>query len=66
MTVFFVLAALLLLGIMVMVHECGHFFAARLTGIPVKGFGIGFGVAVIDAGETGPIYCAQAHRTRFA
>ena len=43
MTLFFVLAALLLLGIMVMVHECGHFFAARLTGIPVKGFGIGFG-----------------------
>ncbi|MBR6525652.1 MAG: site-2 protease family protein [Clostridia bacterium] len=48
MTIFFVLAALLLLGIMVMVHECGHFFAARLTGIPVKGFGIGFGPKLLS------------------
>lgn len=40
---FFVLAALLMLGVMVLVHECGHFFSARLTGIPVKEFGIGFG-----------------------
>ena len=48
MTVFYVLAALLLLGIMVMVHECGHFFAARLTGIPVKGFGIGFGPRLLS------------------
>ncbi len=40
---FFVLAALFMLGVMVLVHECGHFFAARLTGIPVKEFGIGFG-----------------------
>ena len=43
MTIFFVLAALLLLGVMVLVHELGHFLAARMTGIPVKGFGIGFG-----------------------
>lgn len=43
MTIFFVLAALLMLGIMVMVHELGHFLAARLTGIPVSAFGIGFG-----------------------
>lgn len=40
---FFVLAALFMLGVMVLVHECGHFFAARLTGIPVKEFGIGLG-----------------------
>ncbi len=40
---FFILAALFMLGVMVLVHECGHFFAARLTGIPVKEFGIGFG-----------------------
>ena len=36
MSLLFVLAALVMLGIMVMVHEAGHFFAARLTGIPVR------------------------------
>ncbi|MBE5776973.1 MAG: site-2 protease family protein [Clostridiales bacterium] len=58
MTIFFVLAALLLLGIMVMVHECGHFFAARLTGIPVKGFGIGFGPKLLSkvSSKTGTEY----------
>lgn len=43
MIVLYILAALLLLGIMVTVHEAGHFFAARLCGIPVKQFSIGFG-----------------------
>ncbi len=42
-TILYILAALLLLGLMVMVHECGHFFAARLVKIPVKQFSIGFG-----------------------
>ena len=48
MTFLYVLAALLMLGIMVMVHEAGHFFAARLTGIPVKEFAIGFGPKLIS------------------
>ena len=43
MNLFYILAALVMLGVMVMVHEAGHFFAARLTGIPVKEFTIGFG-----------------------
>ena len=42
-TVFYVLLALLMLGIMVAVHEAGHFFAARACGIAVRSFGIGFG-----------------------
>ena len=43
MTVLYVLAAILLLGILVMVHEFGHFIAARMTGIEVMEFSIGFG-----------------------
>lgn len=43
MSIFFILAAILLLCFMVMVHELGHFLAARWTGIPVKEFAIGFG-----------------------
>ncbi len=42
-TTLYILAAIIMLGIMVTVHEAGHFLAARLTGIPVKEFAIGFG-----------------------
>ena len=48
MNVLFILAAILMLGIMVTVHEAGHFWAARLTGIPVKEFAIGFGPKLLS------------------
>lgn len=40
------LVALLLFGLMVFVHELGHYLAARATGIGVKEFSIGFGPAL--------------------
>ncbi|MDY5730094.1 MAG: RIP metalloprotease RseP [Eubacteriales bacterium] len=43
MNILFILLAVLLLGIIVTVHEWGHFFSARIVGIPVKEFSIGFG-----------------------
>lgn len=43
MTILYVLLALLLLGILITVHEFGHFIAARACGIEVKEFSIGFG-----------------------
>lgn len=43
MTIVYVLVAVLLLGILVTVHEFGHFMAARLTHIDVMEFSIGFG-----------------------
>ncbi len=42
-TTVYILLALLMLGVMITVHELGHFTAARLCGIAVKQFGIGFG-----------------------
>jgi len=48
MSLFFILAAILMLGVMVMVHELGHFLAARWTGIPVKEFAIGFGPKLLS------------------
>ena len=48
MSIIYVLLALLMLGIMVTVHEWGHFIAARLTGIPVREFAIGFGPKLIQ------------------
>ena len=38
-----VLAALLVLALLIVVHEAGHFLAATLQGIRVSGFSIGFG-----------------------
>ncbi|MBR6705393.1 MAG: site-2 protease family protein [Clostridia bacterium] len=47
-TVLYVLAAILMLGVMIMIHECGHFWAARLTGIPVREFALGFGPKLLE------------------
>jgi membrane-associated protease RseP (regulator of RpoE activity) len=38
-----ILAAIAILGLLVVVHELGHFLAARLQGIHVNRFSIGFG-----------------------
>jgi regulator of sigma E protease len=37
------LGVLILLGLLIVVHELGHLVAARLAGIPVAGFSVGFG-----------------------
>ncbi len=47
MTIFLILAAILLLGILIVVHELGHFWAARATGIAVHQFSVGFGPKLI-------------------
>ncbi len=43
MTILYILLAILMLGVLVTIHEFGHFAAARLLGIEVKEFSIGFG-----------------------
>ncbi|MBC7240043.1 MAG: site-2 protease family protein, partial [Chloroflexi bacterium] len=40
------LVAVLVLGLLVVVHEAGHFLAARRAGIKVHEFTIGFGPAL--------------------
>lgn len=40
------LSTLLLLGVLIVVHEWGHFLAFRLFGVPVEVFAVGFGPAV--------------------
>lgn len=42
-----IILALIALGILVTVHETGHFIAARLCGIRVEAFSIGFGKPII-------------------
>ena len=41
--IYYVVPFLFLLGVLVFVHEFGHFIVARLTGVQVSAFSIGFG-----------------------
>ena len=49
-----IIAVVLLLGILVIVHEAGHFFAGKFCKIPVEVFSIGFGPVLFNKkiGET--------------
>ncbi len=49
-----IIAVVLLLGILVVVHEAGHFIVGKLFGIPVEVFSIGFGPVIFGMrkGET--------------
>ena len=49
-----ILAPLLVFGIVVFVHEFGHFIAAKLTGVYAPRFSIGFGPSLLRKrwGET--------------
>ena len=62
-TVFAIVACILLFSLAVFIHEFGHFLAARIFGLRVDRFSIGFGPAlwkktvggveyVLEAGET--------------
>ena len=46
MTIVFILAAILMFGILIAVHEFGHFAAAKLCGVRVNEFSIGMGPAI--------------------
>ncbi len=49
-----ILAAVVVLGFLILIHELGHFAVAKLTGIAVERFSIGFGPKVLGRkiGET--------------
>lgn len=52
-----ILIALLVLGVIILVHELGHFIAAKLCGMPVKEFAIGMGPDV---------YSYQGKETKYS
>lgn len=60
-TLFYVLLALIMLGVLVMVHEAGHFFVARFCGIEVMEFSIGMGPKIWSrTGKKGTVYSLRA------
>ena len=46
-TIMTIVALLIVLGVVVFIHELGHFLAARWAGVRVDAFSIGFGPAII-------------------
>jgi len=55
--VFYWITAALLLGVVIVAHELGHFWSARLSGIKVQSFGIGFGPKLLSRkGKDGTMY----------
>lgn len=54
-----VLAALIALGLLVVIHEAGHFLAAVGQGIRVNGFSVGFGPALIKRQIRGVTYALR-------
>src|SRR5215471_18199673 len=49
-----VAAAVVVLGFLILIHECGHFFVAKRMGVKVLKFSLGFGPRVVGtkAGDT--------------
>ena len=57
----YVLIGILLLGILIAVHEFGHFIAARMTGIEVMEFAIGMGPKLVGwTGRSGTKFSLRA------
>ncbi len=54
MTALYIVIAILLFGVLIIVHELGHFAAAKLFGVRVEEFSVGMGPAILQStqGET--------------
>ncbi|MFH1760971.1 MAG: RIP metalloprotease RseP [bacterium] len=60
MNILQILIGLVFLGVLVVVHEAGHFFAAKLLGVRVKTFSIGFGKKLLHKKWGDTEYCISA------
>ena len=46
MVVFYIVLAILLFGVLILVHEFGHFITAKLSGVQVNEFSLFMGPAI--------------------
>jgi len=51
-----IVIGVVVLSVLILVHELGHFFAAKATGVPVEEFGIGFPPRIFGKKWRGTIY----------
>ncbi|MEM1104771.1 MAG: M50 family metallopeptidase [Pseudomonadota bacterium] len=47
-TLIFLLSVVIMLGVVVVVHELGHFWAGRAFGAAVESFSVGFGSSIVE------------------
>ncbi|NLG85430.1 MAG: site-2 protease family protein [Firmicutes bacterium] len=55
-----IIVSLLVLDVLIIVHELGHFLSARLFGVRVKEFGVGFGPILLRMVRHGIVYSLRA------
>jgi regulator of sigma E protease len=51
---------LFILGILIIVHECGHFFIAKRLGVRIEQFSLGFGPQILKRKNNDTEYCINA------
>ena len=56
----YILLAILLFGVMIAIHEFGHFFTAKLLGVKVNEFAIGMGPALWSKQKGETLYALRA------
>ncbi|MDD4797533.1 MAG: M50 family metallopeptidase [Eubacteriales bacterium] len=56
----YILFAIIAIGILILVHEAGHFFMARMLRVPVYEFSIGFGPRLWQKKKQGISYSVRA------
>jgi regulator of sigma E protease len=55
-----ILSFVIVIGVLILIHELGHFFVARLTGVGVERFSIGFGPVLLRWRGKETEYCLSA------
>lgn len=60
MTAVYILVAILLFGVLIIVHEGGHFAAAKACGVRVNEFSVGMGPALIQKQHGETVYSLRA------
>ena len=56
----FIIPMIVLLGLLIFVHELGHFLAAKYYKVAVETFSLGFGPKLIKVVRNGTVYCVSA------
>ena len=59
--ILYIFAAIVIFGVLIAVHEWGHFIAARLCGVTVHEFAIGMGPALYQKEKKGTKYAIRLH-----
>lgn len=60
MVILYILVALIVFGIIIIIHEAGHFTAAKIFGVKVNEFSIGMGPKIARWGKGETKYCIGA------